>query len=332
VSQNKKILLTFDYEPFLGMSSGSAKSCMLEPTEALRVILKKNAAKAIFFIDTFYLFNLQKHPELVEDHQKITAQIKQLYSEGHYIFPHIHPHWKDAVYHHEKKEFSLGDLTNYSLANLPKGEIRSHFNDSIRFLKEIGISYEKWGYRAGGWCIQPFSMFKDIFLEKNIAYEFSVLPGYKNENARQAFDFTSVKTYTPYYFTESVETPEEKGSFIEFPISSLHFTSRIKFTDRLVRKYLWKKGDHGWGKGTSAQTDRLRSVLTEKEMASIELLTIAKLRTYKKHLEDNAYMHWISHPKMFTRHGLKMFDSFLSFATNTFSPTFDFLKMIPVHI
>ncbi|MGZ3866680.1 MAG: hypothetical protein ACXVC6_13210 [Bacteroidia bacterium] len=292
--------------------------------------MNKHKAKAIFFVDTLYLEKLHGSEENKGSYEKICEQLIQLHTDGHFVFPHLHPHWKDAVYLNDKKQFSLTDLSHYSIANLAYEEIEKLFSDSMNFLKNLGITYEKWGYRAGGWCIQPFAKFKEIFVGQNIKYEFSVLPGYKNTNQAQAFDFSSVRIQNPYYFTEKVEEPETSGQFIEYPISTVHFTQNVLFTDRLVRKYLWKTGDKGWGNGVSAQTEKLKSGYSGQEMASIELLTVAKLSTYKKHLSNNDYMHWISHPKMFTKHGLKMFNAFLKFATTKFNSNFDFTK-IEVH-
>ena len=322
--KNKNILLTFDYEPFLGAKSGSAEMCVLQPTNALRAILTKYNAKAIFFVDVFYLLNLKKYVELDKDFAKITDQIKSLFSEGHYIFPHIHPHWLDAVYLKDKKEFSLTNLSHYSLASLEQAQIKKSFQDAINFLKDIGVSYPQWGYRAGGWCIQPFNLFRDIFISENIKYEFSVLPGYKNDNPNQAFDFTKVVINNPYLFLNDVEKKDEQGVFTEFPISTIEFNKLDLFKDRLIRKYLWKINDRGWGDGISAQTAALKSTFSNREMISIDVLTIAKLSGYKKYLSTQDYMHWISHPKMFTKHGLKSFDYFLKYATGNFNITFDF--------
>jgi hypothetical protein len=320
MSGKKNILLTFDYEPYLGARSGSAEKCLLQPTEYLCAILNKHTAKAVFFIDVLYLKNLKAQSDFSADFEKIIAQIKKLYQDGHFIFPHVHPHWKDAVYDKKQKGFSLFNLGNYSIASQKPAEIKQLFTEGMALLKGLGINYSDWGYRAGGWCIQPFSSFKEIFSEQKIKYEFSVLPGYKNENPEQTFDFSSILADKPYFFSEAIETPQSKGEFIEFPISTVQFTSHISFNDRLVRKYLWKTGDRGWGDGISAQTSQLKSSFSDREMISIELLNIAKLSTY---------MHWISHPKMFTKHGLKTFDSFLSFAASKYEVNFDFTKMIP---
>jgi hypothetical protein len=328
MEKTKKVLLTFDYEPYLGAKSGSAEKCILQPIDALREILVKYKAQAVFFVDILYLLNLKKHTELKKDFTAITNQLKQLYAAGHYIFPHIHPHWLDAVYLSEKKEFSLIDLSRYSLASLDSLQIKELFEEVVIFLKSIGISYPEWGYRAGGWCIQPFHLFKDIFYAEKIRYEFSVLPGYKNDSLNQAFDFSRVIKNEPYLFSNAVEVEDEHGLFIEFPISTLRFNQTVLFKDRLIRKYLWKINDRGWGDGTGAQTSALKSEFINREMVSIDVLTTAKLSSYKKYLTDNDYMHWISHPKMFTKHGLKTFDKFLNYGRTNFDLEFDFMKMI----
>src|ERR1700749_4620780 len=111
----KDILLTFDYELYLGAKSGSAEKCILQPTNALRKILNRYDAKAIFFVDILYLLNIKKRPDLIKDFEAIKKQLKTLFKEGHYVFPHIHPHWLNAVYAEDKKQFSLTDLSGFSL-------------------------------------------------------------------------------------------------------------------------------------------------------------------------------------------------------------------------
>jgi hypothetical protein len=325
----KQILLTFDYEPFLGKRSGTADKCIIEPTNALRLILNKYNAKAVFFVDVLFLQKAAAYPELKNDYQKTVNQLLDLYKEGHYIFPHIHPHWLDAVYIKENNQFDLSNLSRYSLSSFPANEVDNLFRKAVGFLKEIGISYSLWGYRAGGWCIQPFSLFKNAFNENNILYEFSVLPGHKNESADQHFDFSGITKDTPYFFSDAVESPDANGVFTEFPISTISFDPFTEFRDKLLRKYLWKTGDRGWGDGLSAHTAALKTNAQKKEMISIDVLTSAKLGAYKKYLNVFNYMHWISHPKMFTKHGLKTFDRFLAEAERRFELEFDFKKTIP---
>ncbi|MBA4240178.1 MAG: hypothetical protein C0448_05600 [Sphingobacteriaceae bacterium] len=325
---NKNILLTFDYEPYLGKKSGSAKKCVIEPTNALLSIVKKYNAKCVFFVDLLYVSYLKKIPDLHLDFEAIKAQLILLNKNGHFIFPHIHPHWIDSVYIKEEKQFDLSNLSRYSLSMFSVSEINDLFTEAIRLLNDIGISYNAYGYRAGGWCIQPFCNFKDIFLRNNIISEFSVLPGYKNKSMTQAFDFSDVTTNKPYLFSDRVEIPDIKGLFKEFPISTIYCNGSVVLQDKIVKKYLWKTGDRGWGDGISADTASFKSNSNNQEMISIDILTIAKLKLYKSYINKNDYMHWISHPKMFTHHGLYTFEKFLKYCHSHFNVEYDFNKMI----
>ena len=64
-----------------------------------------------------------------------------------------------------------------------------------------------------------------------------------------------------------------------------------------------------------------------REMISIELLNLMKLREYKIFLEKNSYMHFISHPKMISLHNLKTFERFLKYAISKYILITDFNQL-----
>lgn len=323
----KNVLLTFDYELFLGARTGTVKNCLIEPTRKLCDILDKYNAKGIFFIDTLSLIKIREILEMSKEYEQIIIQLKKLISDGHYVFPHIHPHWLDAKYLNNK-QFDLSDLSKYSLASINLETVERIFNASMELLLSLGVNSNSLGYRAGGWCIQPFSNYKDLFVKKEIKYDFSVLPGYKNETKEQRFDFSSIDKILPYTFSNEVELPTAQGEFIEFPISTISISSNIKFFDKIIRKILWKTGDRGFGDGISARTASAKSNALDQEMISLDLLNVSKLKLYKSYINKNDYMHWISHPKMFTKHGLKSLDQFLKYSHSNYIVEYDFIKMI----
>src|SRR5882757_1817531 len=98
----KSLLLTFDYELFLGKSSGSVQECMKQPTKLLQKVLSRHGVTAIFFVDTTYLLTVEKNAKKYavcrEDLEAVSKQVQELIMDGHYVFPHIHPHWLDAEY------------------------------------------------------------------------------------------------------------------------------------------------------------------------------------------------------------------------------------------
>ena len=54
------IRISFDYELFFGSVSGSAKKCIIEPTQKLIDIASKYHVPFIFFVDAGYLVQLKK--------------------------------------------------------------------------------------------------------------------------------------------------------------------------------------------------------------------------------------------------------------------------------
>ena len=62
----KTILLTFDYELFLGVrntSSGAVEDCLIEPSNwILEVLSKHKITDAVFFVDTLHLVKLKDRP------------------------------------------------------------------------------------------------------------------------------------------------------------------------------------------------------------------------------------------------------------------------------
>jgi peptidoglycan/xylan/chitin deacetylase (PgdA/CDA1 family) len=58
--EKRTVLITFDYELFLGEQSGIVHQCLIEPTNKLLDCLNKYAFKAVFFIDTVYLLRLKE--------------------------------------------------------------------------------------------------------------------------------------------------------------------------------------------------------------------------------------------------------------------------------
>src|ERR1700739_3552615 len=101
--KKKNILFTFDYELFLGKKSGSVNRCVLEPTQKLLAIFSEyKISGAIFFVDTTWLIRLKEvafnNSAAKKDFEKIVEQLRDVVSRGHYVFPHLHPHWINASY------------------------------------------------------------------------------------------------------------------------------------------------------------------------------------------------------------------------------------------
>src|SRR5262245_49236870 len=121
MKEKRNILLTFDYELFLGRRSGTVQNCLIIPTASVLRILKKNKIKsAIFFLDTVWFRRIQAEASCDEDVSKVREQLVQIIRDGHYVFPHIHPHWIDARFDKSTGQWMLGDISKYRFSNVDR--------------------------------------------------------------------------------------------------------------------------------------------------------------------------------------------------------------------
>jgi hypothetical protein len=335
----KFLLLTFDYELFLGKNSGNVNDCILRPTNELRKILNKYNAKGIFFVDTMYLFKCfnSKHEKLLQDYHSIIHQLTELISEGHYVFPHIHPHWLDASYSVESGNWNLGNLTKYRFHSISDADKQICFSYSVNLINDLyrslNRSLTKLSYRAGGWSIQPFEDFKEFFLKYNIHYDMSVIPGIQMNSNAQIFDFMHCPDKFIYRFENDVTKEELSGTFYELTISRIQIHKILYFISKVYYKIFPM---HFFSRGNAVdikifsmnQLNHHNKILYKTETASLDNFNYFKIAAYKKHLEKYSYLHLISHPKMLSKESLVAFDIFLNKVFHKFNPLTDYQDII----
>ncbi len=335
-----KLLLTFDYELFLGKDSGSAEECMILPTEKILEVLQTNQVKgAVFFVDTTYLLKLKEYAntftKVKEDLEAIANQIKKIVSLGHYVFPHIHPHWEDAIYLENTNKWDLSNNVKYKFSSISNELKDSMFSKSIEILSSIihpiVPDFKFDAYRAGGYSIQPFSDFKKYFDKHNIKYEFSVLKDFYElgNNYGRFFDFRNITHLNYYKFNNIITQVDYTGNFVEFTISSIRLTKiqiflnriNLKIGDTFLRRYYF-------GKGVGAEFSEVVKTSSSFQIASFEFSTIVKFNKMWKKFKSESYLQTITHPKMMSEYDLKMLDKFIKKATNEYKEVcFDFREI-----
>ena len=329
----RHILLTFDYELFLGKLSGTPQNCMVKPTAILQKVLKRYDLKfAIFFVDTVYLSKLKEntHPRAKADYDVIASQLHELSSEGHYLFPHIHSHWLDAEYNPDLNQWNLSNMRYYNFGAVPFAQKSAAFENSILILDEIrGRKEEFTGFRAGGWCIQPFSAMRPFFEKHGVKYDFSVLGGYSNYSEFQKFDFRNIPEKPYYPFEEYVIKEDPSGRFIEIPISTVKFNFGRRIVSKIFMRSVSKNKKDNFGDGYSIEeASKKVSQVNRMEMASIELMNKVNQQCFMSSLKKNSHLHFISHPKMFSVHNMECFDSFIQRAVKKYEISTDFKNYI----
>jgi hypothetical protein len=348
----KFLLFTYDYELFLGRRSGTVTDCQIRPTDATLDILGRYQARAIFFVDTLHLVRLKEiaesgHADAQNDWLRLTAQIQKIISLGHDVFPHIHPHWLDAVYNRQTGQWDLSDVRHYRFHQCSPEIRRKVFMQSLHLLEEIihpvNTRYRIEGFRAGGWCIQPFSDFKDLMAESGIRYEMSVLPGFYSFTHTQHFDFTMCPEKRIYRFEDDECREERAGRFVQLTISSMEMPPLYRLLDRgwqaFSSRFLFaSRAASGIGhlpvplKPQPLPRQTGYNILqNHRQRLAIELITPVSLPLYKKFLRQHHYMHFLSHPKMIAPLHHYYFQKFLDHAFNRYQVSTDFRRCVQEH-
>lgn len=310
------IFLTYDYELFFGESTGTVEKCLIEPTDRLLKLCKDFNIKMTFFVDVGYLIKLDefadKFPELMEDRKKVQNQINEIISSGNDIQLHIHPHW-EKTYYNDGKWYIVTDGA-YKLDDFSDEEIHRIVKSYKKYIDDI-TGRKTTTFRAGGWCIQPFSRLHQIFKELEIKYDSSVFPGGKFSSKHYSFDFTNAPKKSHYRF-ETDECLEQKdGFFTEYPISSMRYSPlfywRLYILGRLFPLQHKMLGDGSF----LAQPGRKKSVLSNFTWnhVSSDGYYASKLEqcTLKFHEKGSSEMVVIGHPKSMTNYSFRILEKFL---------------------
>lgn len=319
-----QVLLTFDYELFFGPDTGSVRKCMLEPTEALLRLSKQYNAPMTFFVDVGYLLQLERlaprFPELQNDLDAVKAQMDDMLRAGCDIQLHIHPHWERSSY--DGKRWQIVTDGCYKLDDFPDAELEAIVRNYHAALTRM-TGKPIHSYRAGGWCIQPFSRVKKVFAELGIVRDSSVFPGGSFSSHHYDFDFTSVPRFTgPYRFSENVCVSDETGAFTEYPIASWEYHP-LFYWQLYVLGRLFPASHKMMGDGTFlAQPGRKQSVLTRRTWNHISAdgfyagMLGKQARFYKR--KGVSHFVVIGHPKGLTVYALKKLEVFLKSLQNKY--------------
>ncbi|WP_341903336.1 hypothetical protein [Fluviicola taffensis] len=313
-----QVILTFDYELFFGTDTGSVQKCMIEPSNRLLAIARKHQIPLVFFVDIGFLIKLQEYkeqyPTLNADFEQITTQLKEMQELNCEIQLHIHPHWEKSFYDGQKWVIVTDGC--YKLSDFPDAEAESIVRKYHHFLS--GLTKNKiTTYRAGGWCIQPFSQVEKVFQELEITKDSTVFPGGKFESEHYQFDFTKVSPFgNPYRFQSDVTQAIENGHFLEVPISSWEFSPlfywRLYILGRLNPRDHKMIGDGSF----LAQPGRKKSVLLNRTWnhVSSDGYYASQLMKQAKyyHAKDLQAFVVIGHPKGMTNYSLRQLELFVS--------------------
>lgn len=312
------IFITLDYELFFAEFSGSVENSIIKPTYALMDIANHFMTKLCFFVDSGYLVKLKEYkdtyPKLRRDYDLICEQIQELHLNGHDIQLHIHPHWEDTIYDGEKW---VMDTSRYRIHKFSKEQTLDIVTKYKKVLTDL-VGESVFAYRAGGWCIQPFSHLKDALKQNGIWLDSTLYEGGYKDNSTHYFDFRNIPDKTFYRFESDPTIEVPNGYFAEVPISSTKVSPFFYIRYALLRKFAKKEFQIiGDGKGVGRESKDNKQMLTQftPAVASIDGYRISYLqRTLNEYVKysDNKNFVIMGHPKAQTKYSLEHLFKFLA--------------------
>ncbi len=309
-----RIFLTFDYELYFGERTGSVEKCITGPTEMLTRMADRHDVKLCHFIDVGFLIRLgeemKKFTALQHDYTLICRQLESLVSGGHDLQLHIHPHWEDSYYDGSRWKCNV---KRYKLSDFSDPEIRDIV---IRYKERLAqFAPDIIAFRAGGWCIQPFSRLKKPLIEAGIRIDSSVFANGHFESEQYQYDFRGAPLAGRWTFGEDPVCEDPEGVFTEIPISSIHnsplFYWRLFLLGRL-NPYQHKPLGDGVPIPAPGQRFRLLTRWTHNTV-SVDGYNASLLnRALRQHMRaGKTDMVVIGHPKALTRYGLHQLEQFV---------------------
>ena len=309
------IYITLDYEIYFGEKHGTVDKCIIYPTSELIRIAEKHNVRFSFFVDCGFILKLnefrKKFVELEKDYKAVTEQIKTLSDFGHDIQLHIHPHWEDSYFNGERW---IIDIKRYKLTDFNETEIADIV---YRYKKTLTDLTNKtiFAYRAGGWCMQPFSKLKKVFKENNITLDSSVFRNgfYVSENYN--YDFRDAPDKDIFRFEDDPAKENSLGYFTELPISPIKnsplFFWKLFFLGR-KNPYLHKPLGDGRAMPAPGQRKKLLTRFTNNTVSvdgyNAHLLN-KTLKILQKKKSGNMVV--IGHPKALSRYSIQKLEEFI---------------------
>lgn len=343
----KKIILTIDYELFLGVKTGTVRECMIEPTIKLASIVEKNGSKMTIFWDILHYYRLleleNSYSELKQDRLLIEEQIIDLARRGHDIQLHLHTQWLDSKYEDGRWKFlydryklhNLLNENNIGDINTITGCISFSIKIMHELIKNVNPNYKVTTFRAGGHLIEPFSKIKDALLSNEIKIDSSVCPGLYNKNGIYSYDFRYYPLNPKYNFAATPKIIVDEGSFIEIPITTIKLPLfRNLYYKFLIRvKYSTLDDERkGIGAGTiekkkiKNKLKRLFSIFFMPQR--VQFTTDSKFRENFNYMYKKApeYATMIIHPKLLNSHTLGILDGYVTSKKIQFISIKDFIN------
>lgn len=329
---NPQILLSLDYELFFGPQTGTVANCLIRPTQELAEAARRHGAHLSLFVDVLYLQRLSedahRFPRLQRDLDTIQQQLVSLKEKGHDIQLHLHPHWLESSFDGEQWRL---DTRRYKLHDFPNSQMAAMVGSAKKLLTDL-IGDTVFAFRAGGWCLQPFTQIAPALRAHDIWLDSTVFSGGVSDDKERWFDFSSAPLKDFWRFSDDPNSENSHGPFVEVPISAMRVTPLLFWHMILTRKILPHPDHKPFGDGSSLAWGKSyylqRLTRSTTSVASMDGLKAGLLgKAFRNEQATGKQLfHAMGHPKALTRYSLIQLERFLAKLGSFTSVTFQDFK------
>lgn len=321
------IIVTLDYELFFGQKVGTVDRCLIEPTWALLEAVESSGVRLVLFVDAGYLLKLKeaavRHPQLLEDYEKIREQLRELKSKGHDVQLHVHPHWEDSFY--DGSKWCI-DTSRYKLHDFSSDEVRDIVRRYKGALTDI-VGDSVFAFRAGGWCLQPFGDIAEALYDSGIWLDSTVYYQGVSDDEQRWFDFSRAPKKSKWRFDVDPCVEKPDGRFLEIPISACRVSPLFFWKMAYIKKFGGNE-HHAFGDGGAMSYGKSYYI----ERLTKSSYSVASIDGYKSSFLESAFtqsqkegggiFNVMGHPKALTPYSIKTFKRFLEKHPELVSSTF----------
>ncbi|GAB1257163.1 hypothetical protein NBRC116494_16650 [Aurantivibrio plasticivorans] len=310
-------MLSLDYELFFGSQTGTNEKSLFEPISHLLDEVSEAGCRLVLFVDAGYLEALQRegvsYPQLLQQYDQISEHLISLSSAGHDIQLHIHPHWEDTHYNGNAWSVDVNRYRLHAFNPRQRLDIVARYKAQLQRVAKNNI----FAYRAGGWCMQPFSEISDALIQNGVWLDSTVYYGGYSDDPLRWFDYRETPVNPYWSFSDDPNKIDTSGKFIELPISS-QMLSPLFFWKLAFSKKFKRAENKPFGDGNVMQANSgyyLSKLFTKTySPVSIDGLKSGQVPSaYKKHQmrRDDAVFNIMGHPKSLTPYSVRAFGNFL---------------------
>lgn len=313
------IYLTLDYELFSGNPVGTPENCIVRPMTELDKVAEKWGVKYVLFVDAANLLKLEQYSSdacVKRDYDLWVENMRYLEEKGHDIQMHFHPQWMYSSY--EKGTWKV-DTSHFKLSDMDEGLAVSSFLEA-KICLEKAIGHPVYAFRAGGYCLDTFPKYIELFKKAAISIDSSVARHRQVKSKVHEYDYRQIPQKQVYSFSSSVKEEDEDGMFTEMSIASVRenmferFLKIKKLTSTYNPTVVYKDGKVL----PDGKNSRLRMLLsqlkTNTRLCSIDGASSTLLEYYYEKCVKKGYsdLVLIGHPKNATDASIRNLEKFIS--------------------